>query len=141
MKIDHRKGQWVFATIVGLLVAVGAYRWASNPAPRVERAQEEGAVIAAREQLGAALQLANLELVDPLAPDRKVGKAYVYRAGAGWEVSGFYRRGDSDRWHPFLMTLDATNSMSYLKVQDELLLELGAANPALEVLPGATQTH
>ncbi|NIV16929.1 MAG: hypothetical protein GWN47_00635 [Woeseiaceae bacterium] len=98
-------------------------------------------MIAAREQLGATLQLANLELVDPLAPDRKVGKAYVYRAGAGWEVSGFYRRDADDRWHPFLMTLDESNSMTSLKVQDGALLELGEANPALEVLPGATRTH
>jgi hypothetical protein len=124
--MDHRKGQWIFATIVGLLVAVGAWRWASDPAPRIER---------------DALGLGKIEVVDPLAPDRKVGKVYVYRAGDGWEVSGFYRRGKGDRWHPFLMVLDASQAMTHLKIQDEALLDLESANPAIEVLPGATRTH
>jgi hypothetical protein len=139
--MDHRKGQWIFATIVGLLVAVGAWRWASDPAPRIERAKQESAVIATRERLEDALGLGKIEVVDPLAPDRKVGKVYVYRAGDGWEVSGFYRRGKGDRWHPFLMVLDASQAMTHLKIQDEALLDLESANPAIEVLPGATRTH
>ena len=141
MKFNHQIGQWVFAGIVGLLVAIGAYRWASNPAPGIERAQEEAAVAAVRVQLPEALQLTGVEFVDPVASDRSVGKAYVYRAGDGWEVSGYYRRDEDDRWHPFLMTLDASNSMTHLKVQDDALLNLEGTNPALEVLPGATQTH
>ena len=141
MQLNHRIGQWVFAGIVGLLVAVGAYRWASNPEPGIERGQEEAAVVAARAQLPDALKLTGVEFVDPVASDRSVGKAYVYRADDGWEVSGYYRRGEDDRWHPFLMTLDASNSMTHLKVQDDALLSLGETNPALEVLPGATRTH
>jgi hypothetical protein len=97
--------------------------------------------MATREHLEHALGIGNLELVDPLAPDRKVGKVYVYRAGDGWEVSGYYRRGKGDRWHPFLMALDASQAMTNLKIQDEALLGLGSANPAIEVLPGATRTH
>jgi len=141
MESVHRKGQWVFATVVGLLVAVGAYRWASDPAPRIERAQEEATVMAAREHLVQALGIGLPEIVDPLAQNRKVGKVYVYRAGDGWEVSGFYRRGEADGWHPYLMSLDASHAMTHLKIQDDALLERGAANPALEVLPGATRTH
>jgi hypothetical protein len=139
--MDHRKGQWIFAAVVGVLVAVSAWRWASDPAPRIERAKQEAVVMATRERLGQALGLGELELVDPLAPDRRVGKSYVYRSGEGWEVSGFYRRGKGDRWHPYLMTLDASQAMSHLKIQDGALLDLGAANPAIEVLPGATRTH
>lgn len=124
---------------VGLLVAIGAWRWAADPAPRIERAKEEAAVVAAREHLGQLLPIGEPQLVDPLAPDRKVGKVYVYRAGDGWEVSGFYRRGNDDRWHPYLMKLDAAHAMTHLRVQDAELLDLGKANPVLEVLPGATR--
>lgn len=133
--MDHRKGQWIFATIVGLLVAVGAWRWASDPAPRIERAKQEAAVIATRERLEDALGLGELELVDPLAPDRKVGKVYVYRAGDGWEVSGFYRRDDNERWRPFLMSLGADNVMTRVKVRDPALAAAAAGDERLEVLP------
>ena len=92
---------------VGLLVAIGAWRWAADPAPRIERAKEEAAVVAAREHLGQLLPIGEPQLVDPLAPD--------------------------------LMKLDAANAMTHLRVQDAELLDLGKANPVLEVLPGATR--
>jgi hypothetical protein len=60
---------------------------------------------------------------------------YIYREGDNWEVSGYYRRGENDEWHPFLMTLDETNAITYLKVQDAALVERAAADQTLEVLP------
>ena len=116
--MDHRKGQWIFGLTVGLVVALAAYRWITDPAPREERLRQEQAVQAARTHLDESLGLVSPELVDPLAPQRKVGKVYVYRAGEGWEVSGYYRRGEEDEWHPYLMSLDAALEMTHLVVRD-----------------------
>jgi hypothetical protein len=131
---NHRIGGLVFAFGVGLLVAFLSYQWITNPAPRLERQLQELTVLAAREQLRGIAGSDELEVVDPLAPDRKVGKVYVYRAGDGWEVSGFYRRDANDRWHPFLMSLDAENKMTHLRVRDAALAE-SAGDSRLEVLP------
>ena len=62
---------------------------------------------------------AGLRIVDPLAPDRKVGKVYIYPATRGWEVSGHYKRGDGQRWHPYLMRLDADAGLVGLSVRDD----------------------
>jgi len=118
-----------------LIVAFMAFKWITNPEPRAERQLEETVVAASRQHLGATLASAGVELVDPLSPDRKVGKSYVYRAGDGWEVSGYYRRDENDRWHPYLMTLDASNAMTHLKVQDSMLRESAAQNELLEIVP------
>ena len=131
--MNHQIGRWVFALGVGVLVAFLSYRWITNPEPRIERQQQVEVVMVARESLVTATGIESAEIVDPLEPDRKVGKVYIYRAGDGWEVSGFYRRNEDDKWHPFLMVLDATPAMTNLKVQDQGLA--GNTNPQLEVLP------
>jgi len=133
--MNHRIGGLAFALGVGLIVAFAAFKWITNPAPRMERQLEETVVAAARQHLADATGIASVEIVDPLAPDRKVRKSYVYRAGDGWEVSGYYRRGEDDRWHPFLMGLDQSQSMTGLKVQDDLLSEIAAGNELVEVVP------
>ena len=132
--MNQRIGRSLFAFSVGLVVAFLAFKWITNPAPRIERQQEEAAVLSARLGLEQALSLENLEIVDPLAPDRKVGKAYVYRAADGWEVSGYYRRADSDRWHPFLISLDETHVVLRLKVRDGAFAEQAQSDPRLEVV-------
>ena len=118
-----------------MIVAVMAFKWITNPAPRAERQLEETVVAASRQHLEATVTIPGVELVDPLSPDRKVGKTYVYRAGDGWEVSGYYRRDENDRWHPYLMTLDASHEMTHLRVQDAMLRESAEQNELLEVLP------
>lgn len=133
--MNHRIARLAFGLGVGLIVAFMAFKWITNPEPRAERQLEETVVAASRQHLGATLASASVELVDPLSPERKVGKTYVYRAGDGWEVSGYYRRDENDRWHPYLMTLDASNAMTHLKVQDSMLRESGAQNELLEIVP------
>ena len=90
-----------------------------------------------RDRLTAVIGTRSLEFVDPLAPNRKVGKVYVYREGGGWAISGYYRRGDGDRWHPYLLYLSAGLEIRSLKIQDQdpTLLNRAAADPAIEVLP------
>lgn len=133
--MNHRVTRLIFASAVGLLVAFFAFSWITNPVPRAERQLEESVVAAARERLQDTLALAAIEVVDPLAPDRKVGKSYVYRAQQGWEVSGYYRRGEGDRWHPFLMSLDATHAITHLKVRDAAFVERARDDVMLEALP------
>ena len=132
--MNHRIGRLVFAFGVGILLAFASYKWITNPEPRLERQQQESAVMAAREQLEATIGVAGLEVVDPLAQNRKVGKSYVYRAGEGWEVSGYYRRGEDDLWHPYLMSLNSSRVMTHLKVQDDSLQEIAAGNDLVEVI-------
>ena len=91
-------------------------------------------MLRSRLLLEATLGLGKLEVVDPLRPDRVVGKAYVYPAGQGWEVSGYYRRNSQDLWHPYLLTMDASQMLVQLKISDTALL--GRDGEAqLEVLP------
>ncbi len=133
--MNHRIGRLLFAFGIGLIVAVAAFKWITNPAPRLERQLQEAVVMTAREHLATATGLAGLEIVDPVAADRKVGKSYIYRAGEGWEVSGHYRRSEEDQWHPFLMALDASSSMTHLRVQDGSLADRARENELLELLP------
>jgi len=133
--MNQRITRLIFGFGVGLLVALLAYKWITNPAPRVERQLEESVVEVARQHIRKVLTPAEIELVDPLAPNRKIGKSYVYRADGGWEVSGYYRRGEGDRWHPFLMALESSLTITNLKVQDAALIERAAEDPKLEAVP------
>ncbi|MDH3532618.1 MAG: hypothetical protein OEO82_06775 [Gammaproteobacteria bacterium] len=133
--MNHRIARLIFGFGVGLFVAVLAYRWAVDPAPRAQRELEESAVAASRGLLTETLAIGALEIVDPLAPDRKVGKTYVYRAGDAWEVSGYYRRDDNDLWHPYLVKLDASLALQHLKIADSSLLDRDNEAAILEVLP------
>jgi len=133
--MNHRIARLLFAFAVGLVVAVLSFKWITNPEPRAERLLEESVVAVARQHLQVMAPGSELELVDPLSPDRNVGKSYVYRASIGWEVSGYYRRGEGDRWHPFLMGIDNADGMISLKVQDSRLADLSSEDPRIEVLP------
>lgn len=135
--MNHRTGRLLFGFAVGLLVAVFSFQWLVDPKPRAERALQEMVVAAARSLLEATLSAGELEIVDPLATNRKVGKTYIYRTGDGWEVSGYYRRGDDDRWHPYLMLLEDSMALAHLKVQDRdpTLVERAAGQLQLEVVP------
>ena len=135
--MDHRIGRGVFALLVGLLVAGLSYQWITNPDGREQRVIEEAVVAASREELKLIIEADSLDIVDPLSPNRKVGKVYVYPEGENWAVSGYYRRGEGDRWHPFLMHLASDRSMSKLKLQDrdQRLIERAASDPMLEISP------
>ncbi len=132
--MNHRIGRLVFGFAVGFLFAFLAYRWVADTSPSSERAEQERVVLASRAVLQSTLDIGPLELVDPLQPDRVVGKAYVYPAGRGWEVSGFYRRSAQDLWHPYLVTLDASLELLHLKISDTALLGRNG-EAKLEVLP------
>jgi hypothetical protein len=132
--MNHRIGRSVFALIVGLVVAMFAYSWITNPEPRHERAQQEYVVKVSRSLLASIVASDALEIVDPLAPNRKVGKVYVYADPPGWAVSGYYRRGEQDRWHPYLITLTTELELYRLKVQDPGLSEQVTSHPELEII-------
>jgi hypothetical protein len=131
--MNHNIGRLVFGLVVGVLVAVLSYRWIMNVGPPVERMQEETVVNASRSLLESTLAIGALQIVDPLAPDRVVGKAYIYPRDDNWEVSGFYRRDGNDLWHPYLVTLDADLTLVRLKVSDTALLHRNGEG-RLEVL-------
>jgi len=135
--MNHRVGSIIFGIIVGLAVAAWSYQWLANPERKLAREQQENAVQLSRTLLISKLQLTGPELVDPLAPQRKVGKVYVYPSQGGWEVSGFYRRSEDDPWHAYLMLIDSDDLLRSLKVRDESehLAAMAAADPTLEVLP------
>jgi len=135
--MNHRIGRIVFVFVIGLLVASFSYRWITNPEGRVERALQESVVGASRGHLRSAVGTDSLEIVDPLAPNRKAGKVYIYAEGDGWAVSGYYRRDENDRWHPYLMTLNTDQSLRFLKLKDrdQQLVERAASDPLLEISP------
>lgn len=133
--MNHRIGRTLFAAAVGAVVAISAYQWASNPERREARVREEQVVAQSRRLLTTVLAPGlpgdALEIVDPLAPDRKVGKTYVYAEEPGWAVSGYYRRGENDRWHPYLLTMTRDLELVRLKVQDMGLAAVPDRHPKL----------
>lgn len=138
--MKHRIGAIVFGLVVGISFAVLSYRWATDPAPRAEREAQERAVQASRSILEGIVVIDDLEIVDALAPNRRIGKTYVYSHPDGWEVSGFYRRPSSkepDRWHPYLIRLDPDMNPLYTKLADTdpALVERAADDPTLDVIP------
>ena len=135
--MDHRVGRAVFALSIGLLIAYSSYQWITNPAGREERLVQVAVVESSRKLIAAVVDMEGLEIVDPLSPNRKVGKVYVYPEGENWAVSGYYRRTEGDRWHPYLMLLQADHSLSSLKLQDSnpLLVERAESDPLLEISP------
>ena len=134
LAMNHRIGRLVFGFSVGLLAAYYAYNWAVNSGPSAQRAQEEQAVIEARGSLHDTLGMENLTIVDPLLPDRVVGKTYVYASAGGWEISEYYRRDENDLWHPYLVTMNASFAATHVKISDSALLHLDGQG-ILEVLP------
>ncbi|MCO4810157.1 MAG: hypothetical protein KC572_01035 [Gammaproteobacteria bacterium] len=119
--MNHRIGRSLFALGIGLIVATLAFQWITDPEPRARRQAEEQAVQASRVLLREAVGQENIEIVDPLSPNRKVGKVYVYAETPGWAVSGHYRRSEDGRWHPYLMHLTETLEMHALKADDAAL--------------------
>ena len=132
--MNHRVGRVVFALLVGLAVAVYSYQWITNPAPRLERQQETQVVEQSRLLLRSLLAVEGLQIVDALAPDRKVGKVYVYAEGPGWAVSGYYRRNDQAPWYPYLLTMTEELELVSFKAQDPMLIDQAAADPRLEIV-------
>ncbi len=135
--MNHRIGRAVFAIAVGLVIAGLSYQWITNPAGREERVLQIGVVEAAREHLATTIDDEDLQIVDPVSPNRKVGKVYVYPEGDAWEVSGYYRREDTERWNPYLMLLDGELRLKKLKAQDNdpVLLERAQTDPRLDIRP------
>ena len=135
--MNHTIGRVVFAAAVGLLVATFSYRWITNPDGREQRALQISVVESSRALLASVVGDDELEIVDPVSPNRKVGKVYVYPDGDAWSVSGYYRRGEGDSWHPYLIHLDSALDLQSLKTQDgdAELLERAAVDPLLEVSP------
>ncbi|MEQ9561459.1 MAG: hypothetical protein RLN69_02985 [Woeseiaceae bacterium] len=137
-RVNHRILRWVVAFAVGFSLATYAFLRISDPEPRMQRAREEAVVVAGREILKSYIAVGDAgEIVDPLAPNRKVGKVYVYPTDSGWQVSGYYRRNRDDRWHPFLLDLDTGVRLVSLSVRDddEELRERASLDPRLSAVP------
>ena len=121
--MNHRIGGIVFALAVGLAASWYAYRWITDPQPGMQRQREEAIVLSARAALREALRegiepAVELEIVDPLQPNRVAGRVYIYPSADGWDVSGHYRRGSAGVWRPWLMRLDPGGAMLSLAVRD-----------------------
>lgn len=122
--MSQRPGSIVFGLVVGLGIAVLSYEWISSPDRGAERREQERVVAESRSLLKETLAIEQLEIVDPLSPQRRVGKVYIYPQQAGWELSGYYRRDESDIWHPYLLSMEVDLSLESLRVKDK--------DPALE---------
>ncbi len=134
--MSHRVGQYVFALLIGLVIAVTAYRWITDPGNREERALQVNVVEASRMRLRSAIGIESVEIADTLAPNRVAGKAYIYPGDDGWSVSGYYRRDKEDRWHPYLMSLSSDLTLVSLKLQDKdpALIEHVKSDSRIEIV-------
>ncbi len=136
--INHKVVRPLLAFTLGLIVALYAYQRVTDPEPRLQRAREEAVVLSARDiLLSYVAPGADLEIVDPVSPNRKVGKVYIYPAGGGWEVSGHYRRDEDHAWHPFLMSLNGEAGLESLAVRDanDRLIGLSSQDSKFSAVP------
>ncbi|RLA30350.1 MAG: hypothetical protein DRR11_13535 [Gammaproteobacteria bacterium] len=139
--VNHNVIRMIFALAIGVFLALFSYQRFTEQEPGLERSMEEAAVMAGREILREFVAVEDeIEIIDPLAPSRVIGKVYIYPADSGWELSGFYRRnrGDrNDRWHPYLMSLDAGLMLISLSVKDTdaQLIATAAGDPRFSVDP------
>ena len=134
--LGHRIVKATVALGIGVALALYAFHRATDPEPAMQRAREEGVVLAARDILRTYIEAGpGFEIVDPVSPKRAVGKSYIYPSASGWEVSGHYRRDAADRWHPFLMKLDTEANLAGLSVRDasETLAAKARQDPKLSV--------
>ncbi len=100
-------GGIVFALAVGSFVAWWAYTFNPTPDERAQRDVEEAMVMRARAAVSETLGGGeDLQIVDPLNPNRVAGKVYVYPVETGYEVSGYYRRQVGTFWMPWLVRLN-----------------------------------
>ena len=115
----HRIIRPVVAFSVGIALALYAFERISDPEPARQRAREEAVVISAREILKSYVPAdGEIEIADALAPNRVAGKVYIYPTDVGLVLSGYYRRNESDRWHPFLMSLNSITNLFSLSFRD-----------------------
>lgn len=141
MSVNHKVIRMIVALAIGIFLALFSYQRITDQAPGQERALEEAAVLAGREILQSFVAVGEeIEIVDPLAPSRVIGKVYIYPAEGGWEISGYYSRraGDRvDRWHPYLVSLDGGLKLLKLSVKDtdEQLKASAADDPRFSVEP------
>ena len=147
--VNHKVMRMVVAISVGVFLALFSYQKITDQEPGSARAKEEAAVLAARVILREFVAVqAEIEIIDPLAQSRVIGKVYIYPAESGWELSGFYRRFGSrsgarvgaergDRWHPYLMSLDADLALLSLSVKDtdSQLNVAAASDPRFSIDP------
>lgn len=135
MKFNHRVGSMIFGVVVGVVAAAWSYQWITDPQKIAARQAEERAVLHARVLLSERLSIGGLQIVDPLATDRKVGKVYIYPTEDGWDVSGYYRRNDDDNWHAYLLTMTSGLQLQGLKIDDNdpALTALASTDPKIEV--------
>ncbi len=138
--INHKVVRPIMALIIGVMLALYAYERITDMEPRAQRAREEALVSSAREILQSYVAPGgHLEIVDPLSPNRKVGKSYIYPTEGGWDVSGHYRRDADDWWHPYLMSLDGAGGLESLAVRDadDRLIGMSSRDPKFSAVPSS----
>lgn len=136
--INHKVVRPLVALFLGVILALYAYQRVTDPAPGLLRAREEAVVMSARDILQSYIAPGEtLEIVDPVAANRKVGKVYIYPDGEGWEVSGYYRRDEGDPWHPYLMSLNAEAELESLAVRDanDRVISMSAQDSKFSAVP------
>jgi hypothetical protein len=136
--ISHRVIRPIVAVTVGLILALYAFERVTDPEPAIRRAREEAIVMSARDTLRSYVALGeDMEIVDPVSPNSKVGKVYIYPADQGWEISGHYRRNEDDPWHPYLMALDSDAGLRSLAVRDanDELIGVSHRDPKFSAVP------
>ena len=136
--INHKVVRPLVAVAIGLVLALYSYQRVTDPEPGLQKAREEGIVMVARDILQSYVSPGNpIEIVDALSPASKVGKVYIYPTDDGWELSGHYRRDESDRWHPYLMALNADAGLKSVAVQDgnDRLIGMSAQDPKFSAVP------
>ena len=123
MMKEYTVKQVIFALITGFGLSWLVYQSSVQPPYETQRQTEEVIINKANVLLIKSLNLPlGLEVIDPIKPDKDVGKTYISPNGREWQVSGYYRRNELDEWHPWLINLDENHKLIRLSVQDDIHL-------------------
>ena len=120
---EYTVKQVIFALITGFGLSWLVYQSSVQLPYEVQRQTEEEIINKANVLLIKSLNLPlGLEVIDPIKPDKDVGKTYISPNEREWQVSGYYRRNELDEWHPWLINLDENHKLIRLSVQDDIHL-------------------
>lgn len=129
--------QIIFALTIGFALSWTVYQSTVKPPYQAQRQLEEKIIKKANILLIESLQLpVGIEVIDPINPDKDVGKTYISPENEKWQISGYYRRSEMDDWHPWLMNLDQDLLFIELSVQDSpyLFSEEILSNKSISIL-------
>jgi hypothetical protein len=118
--MKHKFLRIIIFSILFIAVLTYTYRNVYEPISANQRDDEIQIIHITRSIIKNYIDISpDIEIIDPLNPNRKIGKSYIFPSDNGWEISGYYKKTDYDNWHPWLISLNSVNELVSIAVKDD----------------------